>query len=83
MAAPCDNEKTAGDDDIAVNQTSPDSPHLSYSTVDDLDESYNIYKAGVQEGDELDPNEARAVLKKIDWRLIPVLWLIYLLQVSR
>lgn len=44
----------------------------------DLDESYGIYKQ--YEGEEVSAEEAKKVLRKIDLRLIPALWLLYLLQ---
>lgn len=80
MASVPNNEKMADGKDVAVNQTSAYTPQLASSPSDDLDDSYNLYKAGVQEGEELDPQEANSVLRKIDWRIIPMLWLIYLLQ---
>lgn len=52
-----------------------DSPPISPS---DLDESYNVYKQHA--GEEVSALEAKTVLRKIDLRLIPTLWLLYLLQ---
>lgn len=44
----------------------------------DLDESYETYR---QHGDqEMDPIEAKKVLRKIDLRLVPILVVIYFLQ---
>jgi len=42
------------------------------------DDSYALYKNGV--GIETDPEEAKRVLRKIDYRIIPVLFVTYFLQ---
>lgn len=48
-----------------VNYTAtPASPLPEYSTK--LDETYAIYK-------EIDPQEARSVLRSIDWHIMPLL----------
>ncbi|KAI1197393.1 MFS general substrate transporter [Nemania serpens] len=44
----------------------------------DLDETYNTYKQ--QDGQDLDPQEARQVLRRIDTRLLPLLMGTYFLQ---
>ncbi|KAI1160859.1 MFS general substrate transporter [Nemania serpens] len=44
----------------------------------DLDETYNTYKQ--QDGQDLDPQEARQVLRKIDTHLLPLLMGTYFLQ---
>ncbi|KAI8948246.1 MFS general substrate transporter [Xylaria longipes] len=44
----------------------------------DLDETYNTYKQ--QDGQDIDPREARQVLRKIDTHLLPLLMGTYLLQ---
>lgn len=44
----------------------------------DLDETYNTYKQ--QDGQDLDPQEARQVLRRIDTHLLPLLMGTYLLQ---
>lgn len=45
----------------------------------DLDETYELYQrqAGVQ---EIDAREARRVLRKIDWHILPLLMGTYMLQ---
>jgi hypothetical protein len=44
----------------------------------DLDDSYDVYRKA--QGVEIDPSDAKRVLRKIDKRIVPVLLLIYLLQ---
>ncbi|KAI0857932.1 MFS general substrate transporter [Xylaria cubensis] len=56
-------------------------PSLSEKTVAssrDLDETYNTYKQ--QDGQDIDPAEARQVLRRIDTHLLPLLMGTYLLQ---
>lgn len=48
------------------------------SIQSDLDDSYGIYKGHGAE--EIDPNEAKKVLRKIDLRVVPILFGTYLLQ---
>lgn len=67
------DEKGVHHDSIAS-----DSAQISASAASDLDESYGIYKQ--HEGEEVSAEEAKKVLRKIDLRLIPALWLLYLLQ---
>jgi hypothetical protein len=67
------------DDKIAVTagttpSSAPDSPTLSA----ELDDEYGLYK---QHGDvEVEATEAKRVLRKIDKRVVPILFFIYLLQ---
>jgi hypothetical protein len=56
------------------------SPPLSSTESSDRDENYTFYKQ--HQGLEYTPEEAKRVLRKIDLRLIPLLFLIYMLQVS-
>jgi hypothetical protein len=56
------------------------SPPLSSTGSSDRDENYTFYKQ--HQGLEYTPEEAKRVLRKIDLRLIPLLFLIYMLQVS-
>jgi len=66
--------KVGGDDSV-----SPHSPQLSSTDGSDLDDNYIVYKQ--HEGDApADAAESKSVLKKIDWRVLPVLWTLYLLQ---
>lgn len=46
--------------------------------VSDVDESYGVYAQ--RPGEEVSPAEAKSVLRKIDIRLMPILFLLYLLQ---
>jgi hypothetical protein len=44
----------------------------------DLDETYEFYKQ--QDAQDVDPNEERRVLRKIDWHILPLLMGTYMLQ---
>lgn len=55
------------------------SPPIS-STTSERDENYEFYKQ--HQGLEYTREEAKRVLRKIDIRLIPLLFLIYMLQVG-
>jgi hypothetical protein len=46
----------------------------------DLDETYEIYKQQQQDVGDIDPAEARRVLRKIDLHLLPLLMGSYMLQ---
>lgn len=61
-----------------VDAPAPESPQISSTAPSDLDESYEIYKQHAGEG--VSALEAKKVLRKIDLRLVPALWLLYLLQ---
>ena len=67
MALKSPNEK-----DIDVIQPS------SSETSSQLDDTYEAYK--YNQGVELDPAEAKATLRKIDTRIVPILFFTYLLQ---
>lgn len=71
-------ELDASEKEIAVAESGSDSPKLSSTPGTDLDVTYDIYKRHARE--ELDPAEAKRVLRKIDLRILPVLIIIYLLQ---
>jgi hypothetical protein len=58
--------------------TSPSLAEKSVTSSRDLDETYNTYKQ--QDGQDLDPQEARQVLRRIDKNLLPLLMGTYLLQ---
>lgn len=45
----------------------------------DLDDAYLLYK-NAGDPTELDAQEAKRVLRKIDYRVVPILFLVYLLQ---
>lgn len=60
-------------------QVSPHSPQLSSAAGSDLDDNYALYKQ--HEGEApADPAEAKAVLRKIDYRVLTCLFTLYLLQ---
>jgi hypothetical protein len=63
---------------MAIQEPSLQSSDKSVDVVKDVDESYAIYAQHAEE--DVSPAEAKSVLRKIDLRLIPVLWLLYLLQ---
>lgn len=44
----------------------------------ELDDAYALYKNG--DATDVDPAEAKRVLRKIDFRIVPVLFVIYMLQ---
>ncbi|KAL9107025.1 MAG: hypothetical protein Q9227_008061 [Pyrenula ochraceoflavens] len=48
------------------------------SASGDVDDNYNLYKQ--YQNEEIDPGEAKRVLRKIDLRIMPILFLTYLLQ---
>ncbi|OCL09001.1 MFS general substrate transporter [Glonium stellatum] len=64
-----------GNDPEAIHYSPPISAAASSA---DLDDSYDVYKRN--EGVEIDPEEAKRVLRKIDMRIVPVLFVTYLLQ---
>lgn len=51
---------------------------ISPASTADLDTSYSAYKS--HEGSPIDPAEAKRVLRKIDMRIVPILFVVYLLQ---
>ena len=55
------------------------SPSVSSEDSKQADENYDFYKR--HQGLEYTPEEAKKVLRKIDVVLIPLLFLIYMLQV--
>jgi len=59
-------------------KTHSEGSDLAISSAPDLDDNYNLYKQ--QAGEPLDPDEAKRVLRKIDLRVIPIFFMIYLLQ---
>lgn len=56
----------------------PQSTPIPSSATSELDDSYETYKQSA--GLSIDAQEAGAVLRKIDWRIVPILILTYLLQ---
>lgn len=78
MAADQAFEKSTDKKDASIRNISPESPRLSSSPPSDADETYEVYKQHA--GEDIDASEAKKVLRKIDLRLIPCLFLLYLLQ---
>ncbi|KAI0191580.1 MFS general substrate transporter [Astrocystis sublimbata] len=66
---------TSAQQDQASDPYLPEKTHISSKN---LDETYNTYKQ--QDGQDLDPVEARQVLRKIDTHILPLLMGTYLLQ---
>jgi hypothetical protein len=66
---------TAHEKDIEVISPSPSIPS---ETSSQLDDTYEAYKNN--QGVEYDPVEAKKTLRKIDSRIVPILFFIYLLQ---
>lgn len=54
------------------------SPFISSEASSTFDDTYEAYKTN--EGVEIDAIEAKSVLRRIDCRIIPILFFIYLLQ---
>ncbi|KAK3070155.1 hypothetical protein LTR53_010963 [Teratosphaeriaceae sp. CCFEE 6253] len=73
MTAPSEQDM-----DLAIAHGSPASPQLSSANASDLDDNYDLYKQSA--GEASDPAEAKRVLRKIDLRVVPVLFMVYLLQ---
>lgn len=75
MASHPEQEKDFATDDISITGASPESASRATS---ELDDNYDLYKKAA--GAEVDEAEAKRVLRKIDIRIVPVLFIIYLLQ---
>ncbi len=65
-------------DEIAAAPGSPLSLASESAKSSELDDNYHLYKRSEEE--EIDAAEAKRVLRKLDLRLVPILFLIYLLQ---
>ncbi|KAF2495246.1 MFS general substrate transporter [Lophium mytilinum] len=65
---------TSIEKDLEINHASP--PSTAGSS--ELDDSYETFRKA--QGIEIDPVEAKRVLRKIDLRIVPVLFITYLLQ---
>lgn len=55
-----------------------DNEITSATSSRDLDETYEVYKQ--QDARDVDPDEERRVLRKIDWHVLPLLMGTYMLQ---
>lgn len=78
MAAAEPFGKTVDEKETGIRHFYPESPQLPSSPASDVDETYDVYKQHA--GEDIDPSEAKKVLRKIDVRIIPVLFVLYLLQ---
>lgn len=78
MASVSDVEKSRNDatGDTFDHSTNP--AKLSPTSSTAVDDNYDLYRRHA--GKVLDPQEAKKVLRKIDRRVVPILFLIYLLQ---
>ncbi|OAP59785.1 hypothetical protein AYL99_04787 [Fonsecaea erecta] len=72
------DKASADADKISAVQASPASVASSPANSADLDDDYHLYKRS--DDQELDPAESKKVLRKLDVRIVPILFLIYLLQ---
>ncbi|KAF2205035.1 MFS general substrate transporter [Delitschia confertaspora ATCC 74209] len=59
-------------------EITPASPPISSTASLNLDDTYDAYKRA--QGVEIDAQEAKSVLRKIDKRIVPILFVTYLLQ---
>ncbi|KAH9898971.1 MFS general substrate transporter [Xylariomycetidae sp. FL2044] len=66
-------QTTPTGDDVPV----PSKP-VSAASTRDLDDAYELYRK--QDATDVDPAEARQVLRRIDWHLLPLLMGTYMLQ---
>jgi hypothetical protein len=78
MSQPNQSPSNVDEKDIAIAAPNSDNQKASPAPGSGLDETYDIYKRHA--GDELDPAEAKQVLRKVDRRILPILIVIYLLQ---
>lgn len=78
MATVSDIEKTHNDHTGNTLDGSADPVKLSPTSSTAVDDNYELYRQHA--GEVLDTQEAKRVLRKIDRRVVPILFLIYLLQ---
>ena len=74
-------KKTPGADDsvgTVQNNASSEAPEKASVNSRDLDDAYELYKR--QDATEIDPNDAKRVLRKIDIHILPLLMMTYMLQ---
>ncbi|KIW66494.1 hypothetical protein PV04_05825 [Phialophora macrospora] len=72
------NEASIEADKITAIQGSPVSGASTPPNSSDLDDDYHLYKRS--DDQELDPVESQKVLRRLDIRIVPILFLIYLMQ---
>lgn len=63
---------------ISIGEGIGDLPKTLSKSESDLDDNYALYQQ--QAGEPLDVAEAKRVLRKVDWRVMPILFVVYLLQ---
>lgn len=71
-------EATSNNPVSVSNPTPIQAEGQSVASSRDLDDAYDLYRR--QDAVGLDPHEARQVLRKIDWHILPLLMGTYLLQ---
>lgn len=64
--------------DIEVVRHDGNKDVASSASSNDLDDTYNLYKQ--QNMDNVDPQEASRVLRRIDYHILPILMMTYMLQ---
>jgi hypothetical protein len=74
--APTDPEKTTTQSPAISSNHGADDINSAPSIQ--LDDNYELYKRGKNE--DIDPVEAKKVLRKIDYRIVPILFITYMLQ---
>lgn len=72
------NQASTDGDKITAVQGNPVSGTTTPSNISDLDDDYHLYKRSDEQ--ELDLAESNKVLHKLDRRIVPILFFIYLLQ---
>ena len=74
---PSDPEKSAHQ--LEMHSSPPHSTdEISPASSTHVDEAYELYKNG--KGLDIDPAEYKRVLRKIDFRIMPILFVTYMLQ---
>jgi len=68
----------SSDPEKSANYTSPDSLPITPASSTHLDDNYAVYKASKEI--QVDPVELKRVLRKVDFRIIPILFVTYMLQ---
>ena len=84
MTASNERKADSSPDNITINpkdaSLAPQEYNVAHNSAvsSDVDDNYDLYAR--QHGAEVDPTLAKKVLRRIDLRLMPILFLIYLLQ---
>ena len=72
-------EPSPAEQDISTDRKSNSLDGISSASSNDLDETYETYKQQ-QDARDLDPQEARSVLRKIDLHILPLMMFTYVKQ---